>query len=254
MFEKAAASLAVKVNLELVARDAIKAVKRRDVIVIVDVLRCSSSILNAFANGAEAVIPAETLREAYDLRRQHSEYLLAGERRGLRPSRFDLGNSPLEFTREKVCGKTLVFTTTSGTAALTRVKEAKWVLIGALLNAKSVATKAMKTAKREHTGVSLVLSGRKGHFSLEDFICAGAVVDSLSGEEVILSDASFAALLAFRQTGNNLCASIMKGEHAKHLVELGFGEDVEFACQLDLLRIAPAYRDGVIKPLEMRKT
>jgi len=246
--------LAVKVSLELVARDAVKAVRRRDVIVVVDVLRCSSSILNAFANGAEAVIPTETLQEAYNLRRQHPEYLLAGERKGLKPPRFDLGNSPLEFTHEKVCGKTLVFTTTSGTAALTRAKEAKWVLIGALLNAKSVAAKAMETAKREHTGVSLVLSGRKGHFSLEDFICAGAVVDSLSGEEVILSDASFAALLAFRQTSNDLYGNIMKGEHARHLVELGFVEDVEFACQLDLLRIVPAYRDGVIRPLDMRKT
>jgi len=246
--------MAVKVSLELVARDTYEAVRRGDLIVVVDVLRCSSSILNAFANGAEAVIPTGTLKEAYNLRREQPEYLLAGERGGLKPRSFDLGNSPLEFTREKVCGKALVLTTTSGTAALTCAKEAKWVLIGALLNAKSVAAKAIEIADTEQIGVSLALSGRKGHFSLEDFICAGAIVDKLPEERVSLSDGSFAALLSFRQMGNNLYDNIVRGEHARQLVELGFIEDIEFACQLDLLQIVPVYRDGVIKPLDVRKT
>ncbi|MCW4020289.1 MAG: 2-phosphosulfolactate phosphatase [Candidatus Bathyarchaeota archaeon] len=240
----------VKVNLEFAARDAVKAVRRRDLIVIIDVLRFSSSVLNAFANGANEVIPTKTLREAYDLHREHPECLLAGERRGVKPRRFDFGNSPLEFTREKVCGKTLVFTTTSGTAALTNSRQAEWVLVGALLNASLVGVKAAEIAEKEETGVSLVLSGRKGRFSFEDFLCGGAIAEALHEKSAVLSDAAFAALMAFKQFKENLCERIMMGEHAKHLTGLGFKGDVEFSCQLDLFKIVPIYKGGRIRLLK----
>jgi len=238
--------MTVIVNLEFIAKDAVKAVRRGDVIVAIDVLRCSSSITNALSNGAKAVIPTRTLKEAYELRREHPYYLLAGERRGLKPRMFDFGNSPLEFARESVYGETLVFTTTSGTVALVRSKPANWVLIGTFLNAGSVAAEAVRIAEREGTGISLVLSGRKGHFSLEDFICGGAIVERFPSEKVDLSDAAFAALLAFKQTESRICESIMRGEHARQLVELGFKRDIEFACELDLFNIVPVYRDGII--------
>ncbi len=112
--------MVIRVDVELWARDAGKAVGRGDLIIVIDALRSGTSILNALTNGAEAVIPVVSLKEAYRLRSQHPEYLLAGERGGHRPEGFDLGNSPLEFTREKVAGKSLVMTTTSGTAALAR--------------------------------------------------------------------------------------------------------------------------------------
>jgi len=213
-------------------------------------LRCSSSILNAFANGAKEVIPTKTLREAYKLRNEHPEYLLAGERRGLKPQGFDFGNSPLEFTWEKVHGKTLIFTTTSGTTALTRSKTAKWVLIGAFLNAESVATKAIEISERKEIGISIVLSGRKGHFSLEDFLCGGAIVEKLHKKKVDLSDASFAALLAFKRTEDSICENVMMGEHARELIKLGFKKDIEFSCQLGLFKIVPVYKDGIIKLLK----
>jgi 2-phosphosulfolactate phosphatase len=190
------------------------------------------------------------MNEAYELRREHPSYLLAGERRGLKPRRFDFGNSPLEFTREKVYGRTVVFTTTSGTAALTRSRRAESVLIGAFLNARSVATAANKLAEIKGIGISLVLSGRRGHFSFEDFVCAGAIAERLHGKKADLSDATFAALLAFKQAKDNLCECIMMGEHAKHLIELGFRRDIEFSCQLDLLQIVPIYKDGIIKLLK----
>ena len=240
----------IKVKLEFKAKDAGKAVERGDLIVVIDVLRCSSSILNAFANGAEAVMPAETLREAYKIRRDHPEFLLAGERDGLKPRGFDFGNSPLEFEAEKVKGKTLVFSTTSGTLALTCSKVAKWVLIGGFLNADAVAGKALETAEKGDLDVSLVLSGTKGHFSLEDFVCAGALVEGLHKEKVETSDAALASLLAFKQTKNRLYESIIRGTHARHLVDLGFKRDIEFSCQLNLFTIIPAYKGGVIRLLK----
>jgi 2-phosphosulfolactate phosphatase len=95
-----------------------------------------------------------------------------------------------------------------------------------------------------------VLSGRKGHFSLEDFICAGAIIDSLSLEDVELSDFATASLLAFKQARNRLFRIVMSGEHARHLVQLGFEKDVEFSCQLNLFKIVPIYRNGVIRLIE----
>ena len=242
-------NMVVKVNLELAARDAIEAVRRKDVIVVIDVLRCTSSILNAFANGAEKMIPTKTLDEAYGLHREHPGSLLAGERRGVRPRGFDLGNSPLEFTQERVYGKTLIFTTTSGTEALTGSRKADWVLIGAFLNGGSVARKAMEIAEREEIGVSMVLSGRKGQFSLEDFLCGGAIAERLQERHADLSDSALGAVLAFKRAEGDLHRDVMMGEHAKHLIDLGFEGDVAFSCQLNLFEIVPIYREGVIRVL-----
>jgi 2-phosphosulfolactate phosphatase len=141
-------------------------------------------------------------------------------------------------------------TTTSGTVALVRSRGAKWVFVGAFLNAASVARKAAEIAEDEGTNVSMVLSGERGQFSLEDFICAGAIAEGLSVSKVCCSDEASAAFLAFKQSKNNLCESITKARHAKQLVKLGFKRDVEFSCQLDILSTVPIYKDGKIRKLE----
>ncbi len=238
--------MVIKVNLDLTAKDAAKAVRRGDIIVVIDVLRCTSSMINAFANGARKIIPVKTLKEAYKIKSEHPSFLLAGERGGLKPRGFDFGNSPLEFTRDKVYGKTLIFTTTSGTAALIRCRSAKHVLIGGFLNVSSVASKTIKIAQREGKDISIVLSGRRGHFSLEDFLCGGAIAEKLVGDAVMLSDASFASLLSFKQTKDSLFNCIARDEHARNLVKLGFGEDVEFCCQVDILDIVPSLNNNII--------
>lgn len=239
--------MTVRIDLELWARDAWKAVGRRDLIIVIDVLRSGTSILNALTNGAEAVIPTRSLKEAYELRDEHPEYLFAGERRGQMPKGFDLGNSPLEFTRERISGKRLLMTTTSGTAALLKSRRARWVFVGVFLNARAVARKAGEIAAKEGIGISLILAGEKGGFSLEDFLCAGAIAEELTAKNVGLSDKVQAALLSFKQTKSDLTESVMEAEHARHLVRLGFKRDVDFSCHLNLLRAVPIYSHGMIK-------
>lgn len=235
-----------KISLEFRAADADKAAERGDIIIVIDVLRCGSTIVNALANGAQSVVPAATLKEAYKLHSEHLDFLLAGERRGLKPKGFDLGNSPLEFTSGKVCGRNLIMTTTSGTMALVRSKRAEWVFVGAFLNSGSVAGKTVEVAEKQGKDVSLILSGEEGKFSLEDFICAGAIVERFPKSKVSYSDGIAAALLAFQQTENDLCKTVMEAEHAKHLIEIGFKNDIEFSCQLDILGEVPIYRNGKI--------
>jgi 2-phosphosulfolactate phosphatase len=239
-----------QISLEFAAKDAGKAVKRGDLIIVVDVLRCCTSIINALANGAKTIVPVKTLKEAYDLQRRHPDFLLAGERKGCKPKGFDLGNSPAQYTSERVLGKNLIMTTTSGTVALVNSKGAKWVFAGAFLNAASAAREAVQIAEDEEIGVSLVLSGERGQFSFEDFVCAGAIAERLSVRNICCSDETLAAILAFEQVKNNLCESVMEAQHARHLAKMGLKGDVEFSCQLDTMSTIPIYREGKITKLE----
>jgi len=236
--------VAVRVDVEFAAKDAVRAVKRGDLIIVVDVLRCSSSIVSALANGAKALIPAETLKEAYNLHERHPDFLLVGERRGRKPRGFDLDNSPLEFVREVVEGRTVIMTTTSGTAAMVRCRGAEHVLVGALLNARAVAEKAAETAGSNGLNVSFVLAGEKGSFSLEDFLCAGAIASRFQDSRFGSSDKMLAAVFAFERVKNTLSEYVGKSRHAGHLMELGFDRDIEFSCKLDHLDVVPVYRDG----------
>ncbi len=229
----------MKVNLELVARDARKAVKRNDVIIVIDVLRCTSSVITALTNGAHAVIPMPTVSAARVKAEEHPHYLLAGERQGVKPAGFVLGNSPLEFTRDRVAGKTIIMTTTSGTAAFARVKDHPFVLVGALLNAAAVAQTAFILSEQNRLNISFALSGKRGSFSLEDFLGAGAIIHHFENMDLTYSDTAYASLLAFRNAQPSLYAAISKGTHAQTLLDLGFKDDVIHCTQLNRFTTVP---------------
>lgn len=232
----------VPVSLELSAKDAVKAVSRGDVLVVIDVLRCCSTIVTALANGAKEVIPTKTIKEAQALHKKHPEFLLAGERRGLKPKGFDLGNSPLEFSSNIVKEKCVILTTTSGTKAICSSKNARWVLIGAFCNAEAVAKTAFEIAEKEKIGISFVLSGTHGRFSLEDFMCAGAIVENLPVDKIECPDAVLAASLTFQQSYERLTEIIQRGSHARYLRDIGHEEDVKFCCQLNAHPVVPVYK------------
>lgn len=238
--------MTVRVYVELAAKDAFKAARRRDLIIVIDVLRCTSSIVNALANGAKTVIPKLTLKEAYRLREQHPDHLLAGERKGRKLKGFDLGNSPLEFEQDVVKGKTVIMTTTSGTRALVRCRQAEHVLVGAFLNAKAIAKKAAEIAQKNDVNISFVLAGEKGSFSLEDFLCAGAIMSEFPADRSDFSDEALAAMLGFERVKSALSEYIAKSRHAKHLAKLGFEKDIEFSCKLNQFGLVPVYKNDKI--------
>jgi 2-phosphosulfolactate phosphatase len=240
----------VDVSLEFIASDAGKAVTRGDLVIVIDVLRTTTSIITAISSGASSVIPTETLKEAYQLRKRHPDYLLVGERNGLKPRGFDFGNSPQELASKEICGKNLIITTTNGTKALIGSKRAKWVLSGGFLNAGAVAKKAIEISDEEQMGVSFVLAGEEDRFSLEDFLCSGAIVERFPRSHAHLSDETLAAMAAFRQIRSNLCESIAEGKHAKHLIELGLRRDIEFSCKIDVFTVIPLYANGRIRMLK----
>ena len=239
----------MRVSLELVAKSAGRAVERGDVVVVVDVLRCTSSIITALIHGAKSVLPVRTVKEARKIYKDNPHYILAGERKGLKPKGFTLGNSPRAFTKDLVEGKDIVITTTSGTLALSNVMGSRWVLIGALLNAKCVAEAAFMLSEKEDSGISLVLSGSRGRFSLEDFIGAGAIINGFPKVRMERADAAYAAFLAFNNAKDSLTTTLQEGVHGKNLQRLGFGKDVIFCSQLNRYQMVPHLKDNVIVPL-----
>ncbi len=232
----------MKVNLELVARDARNAVQRNDIIIVIDVLRCTSSIITALANGARAIIPVQTVSAARLKASEHPQYILAGERRSTKPAGFILGNSPLEFTRDRVAGKTIVMTTTSGTAAFERVKGHPFVFVSAFLNAAAVAQRALALSKENHLNISFALSGKRGSFSLEDFLGAGAIIHHFKNKNLTYSDTAYASLLAYEHAQPTLYAALSEGTHAQTLIDLGFRNDVIHCTQMNEYTTVPVLR------------
>ncbi len=221
------------------------AVERDDIIIAIDVLRCSSSIVTALANGAKAVIPAHSLREARSLSKVHGA-MLVGERRGIRPKGFELGNSPLEFRQERVKNKTIVMTTTSGTKAIVLGREARRLFVGSFLNLNATAKFGVRLAKSSGSGISLVTAGTRGKFSLEDFLCAGALSDLFSREGGILDDGCTASAYAYRWARSDLRSAIRAGVHAKYLRSIDLGDDVTFCTRIDLFEIAAVLKANLI--------
>jgi 2-phosphosulfolactate phosphatase len=237
------------ISVELMAKDAFRGVERGDVIIVIDVLRCTSSIVTAMINGASSIIPVGSVGQARALKAKDRNYVLAGERGGLPPRGFDLGNSPRDFSTEKVRGKDIVITTTSGTQAIRNASEAKTVLIGSFLNLASAAAQASKIALRNGRSLTIALSGKKGTFSLEDFLCAGAIISKIRSKSR-LSDAASASLLAFKAADENLAENILMGNHARELVDLGMEEDVILCSQKDKYDVVPILSNGRIVRLE----
>ena len=238
-------SLSVSIDLRLRAKEAKEASREGNIIIVIDVLRCCSTIVTALANGAAGVIPVASLSEARKLHRINPEYVLAGERGGIKPKDFDVGNSPRAFQSERFKDKYIILTTTDGTKAITLAKKAK-TFIGSFLNVGKVAETVFKVANEEGRGVTVVLSGKKGRFSLEDFLCAGAIIEAMPREALKLSDLAQASLLAFRSVANKLDEVVRETEHGQYLRSLGFEADVEFCVQVNRFEVVPFLKGDVI--------
>ena len=216
------------------------------VVLVVDVLRASTSIAAALANGARAVIPFEGVDEAIIKARslERSDVLLAGERKMAPIQGFELGNSPREFTADVVTGKTIVMTTTNGTAALASVAGAAEVLGGAFANYSAVLA-WLRAAARGGKSLTIVCAGSNGRFALEDAICAGRFVRGVArrGIQPVLGDAANIAAIVDRRMGADLQAVLRDSEHGRALIDAGLGDDVTYCAGIDTHPVVPVYRD-----------
>ncbi len=217
-------------------------------VAVVDVLRASTSIAYAYANGAARIIPMVGIEAATALAMKLGEedVLLCGEREGKRIDGFHLGNSPREYTEERVSGKTLLLTTTNGTKAITLCDAAKEVLVAGLVNVTAVVDYLLKA----DDGLALVCAGKFGRFSMEDAVCAGMIVARLKdrlGDELHLSDSAGAAEIIYRSNPIDTVSLLRNCEHGKYLGSLGFNEDLAVCADVDALPVVPIVRQGRIR-------
>ena len=215
-------------------------------VVVIDVLRATSSVVEALVNGAQGVYPAASTEEAIKLASSlgREDTILCGESRGLKVEGFDLGNSPREFSAETVMGKRLVMGTTNGTRAFFLVEDAVRILVCSFMNLSAVAAVAM-----EADSLIIVCAGMEGLFSLDDAVCAGALVQRIRAAAEVdleLNDAAMGAVemaLTFH-INEHFLASTSTGQR---LIEIGMREDLELCAEIDRYSVVPEMDDRVIQ-------
>ena len=235
------------------------ALKRRNLdatlCVVFDVFRATSTMVTALANGAAAIVPVDEISEALAVRRREPGVLLAGERDGLRiPAaltggiEFDLGNSPREFTREKVAGKVIVTTTTNGTRALRACAHARGILIASFLNLRATGE---FIARLRPGNLLMVCSGTFDQAAYEDVLAAGALCDLLwntfaDGE---VSDSTLMARQLFQLAGTNLSAAASQSRNGRRLLSIPeLKDDVAYCLRQDAFGVVAALQpDGKVK-------
>lgn len=211
-------------------------------VVVIDVLRATSVITTALSNGAKDVTVKVEVEDALKLK--NNETLLGGERKALKIEGFDLSNSPLEYTRERVENRKIVLTTTNGTKAIYRAASADKVLIGSILNGRAVG----EALAREGNDVIIICAGTQGKFSLDDFICAGKIIYELINiREISMDDFAASAYMAYRDNKNDLISYVKMASHYKYLISLGLEDDIKYCFTEDIIKSVPQFTNGVIK-------
>ena len=215
-------------------------------------LRASTTIAVALSNGARAIIPMESSDDVVTRSKQFERgaVRLAGERRMLKMDGFDLGNSPIEHSREAVEGKTVLLSTTNGTKALLAVQGARDVVVASYVNLSAVTT-MLRTALRGGADLTLVCAGQDRQFALEDAACAGRFVHDVSRRVTGLdmNDAAFAASLIDKKFGDNLIRLFGTAAHGRALSAAGFGDDLAACAAVDSYPVIPIYQDRQITML-----
>jgi 2-phosphosulfolactate phosphatase len=220
-------------------------------VVIVDVLRASTTVATALGNGARTVIPVEGADEVINRSKDfaRSQILLAGEHKMYPITGFDIGNSPQAFTPKVVEGKTIIITTTNGTKTLLGVQNARDIVIASYVNF-TAALALMKVAASSKTDIAIICAGEEGGFTLEDAACAGRYVRAIPKRaDIKTNDAAAASVVIEKKYGDNIAKVFKESAHGQALASAGFGDDLAAAAEVDSYPVVPIYQDRQITKL-----
>jgi 2-phosphosulfolactate phosphatase len=212
-------------------------------VIVVDVLRATTSIICAIKNGAKQVVPVEDAGSAVTISSRIGG-ILAGEKGGFKINGFALGNSPFEFSQENVAGQSVVFSTTNGTVTIHAVQDAKHVLIGSMINRTAVAKKALSLGE----DIIIACAGTDGFVSADDICAAGAIADALvrnASGALEMSDLTMICSMIYADWLSGR-ADLSMTKHFAYLQKMGFEKDVEFCFQQDITDVVPVYENGII--------
>jgi 2-phosphosulfolactate phosphatase len=204
---------------------------------VVDVLRATTSIVVAFQHGCRSILPVASAEEARQARAAAPEAVLAGEEGGQRIPGFDLGNSPREFSRQAVGGRDVILTTSNGTRALKAAAAGRTVAIGAFQNRAAVG----EWLAARGADSLIVCAGYEGGFSLEDAVCAGAIVERAVGvaPRLRLGDGARACQALWERFAADLPRLLRETAWAERLLKMGFAADLELCARVDVTGVVP---------------
>ena len=204
--------------------------------VVIDVIRATSTIVTALADGADGVQPVGRVEDAFALKAQNPEALLAGERGGQALPGFDLGNSPEDFSPARAKGKRIILTTTNGTQALAACAGAREVATACFLNLTAVAAHLRKIGPPW----MIVCAGCNGEFGVDDAAVAGALAEALGQDHALVA--------LYHSVQRDLAAMLLGSAAGRELQKVGLEKDVPFCAQLDRFDIVPVLgADGVLR-------
>lgn len=208
------------------------------IVVVVDILRATSVICTMIHNGVKEIIPVKSIEEAREYKEKG--YVVVAERNGHKLDFADFGNSPFSFTKDVVKGKTIVYSTTNGTNAITTGKGADQVVIGSFLNQSAVIEYLLKQEK----DILVLCSGWKGKFCIEDTLFAGALAEHLikSGKYTTKCDSCNAAIDIWFAAKSNLNVYIDKAAQRHRLKKLGLDEVIGYCLTADITSTIPVLK------------
>ena len=209
-------------------------------VVVTDILRATTTITFAAANGATVITPVLTPEDAFRLAAEQPNTLIGGERGGIKVDGFDLGNSPREYTEAIVSDRQIVLTTTNGTRTLQACRAAEYILVGSFLNLRATVDRLAQVEGE----LVIACSGREGGFCTEDTVFAGACVAALA--ETQLTDAAETAKILYQTHREDLVGMLKNCYHGRSLARIGLGEDLKFCAQVDIVDVLPHLIDGRI--------
>ncbi len=214
--------------------------------VVIDVLRATTNIVVAFQHGCRSILPVASAAEARAARAASPDSVLAGEEGGLRIPGFDLGNSPREFTREAVSGWDVILTTSNGTKTLRAIAGGRTVAIGAFRNRAATADWLVGRGADS----LIVCSGYEGGFSLEDSVCAGAIVDRAAqlATGLVLGDGALACQALWQRFGSDPVRLFRETDWGRRMLALGFEADLAVCAELDVTTVVPLLAGDRITP------
>jgi 2-phosphosulfolactate phosphatase len=215
--------------------------------VVIDILRATSTIVEALNNRAKEVIPVGNLEFAMKASGSFfgGNIILGGERNTKKIEGFALGNSPLEYTKKIVKGRTIILYTTNGTKAVVKTKFSETLVLCSFTNLSAVANFLFNSDK----DVEILCAGKNGGFCIEDTICAGMLISEIikMGKQAILNDAAKVSVFLSKSYGDDLVKILTECEHGKLLIENGFEKDIEYCSNVGSIDLIPIFREGTIK-------
>ncbi len=216
-------------------------------VIVIDVLRSTTTIITALDNGAKEIIPVASIEGAVKVSGSlfGDVTLRGGERNGKMIEGFNLGNSPAEYTSETIKGKTIIFCTSNGTNSILKGKYSKNLLIAGFVNISRI-TEYIHSLNEDFL---ILCSGKHNRYCLEDALCAGMILHKfqlVAKSKLQTNDAASSSMALYKNFSKSILQTVKNSEHGRFLFSLGFAEDLKTCTSIDTRPVIPFYTNGVL--------